>query len=180
MLWKRRVVADHRLHALSLAINQYAQGVASKGLIYHRIADVTGQIRLQNMEPLLFTIRERLSGIVEKIHENTDTPNPESLGGAGEDLVNLANQVYNQLVEVEHKVLFNTLRDAGLGVWARSKDIRERSLFSDDDKIYFTEVHDVLKHLCDKIETGEYYRELVKWQSVRGKSHRQSGEKAIV
>jgi len=152
---------------------------ASKALIYDRIADAIGLIRLQNMEPLLSTIRERLCGIVEKIHENTDIPNPESLGGVGEDLVNLANQVYNQLVEVEHKVLYNTLRDAGLGIWVKAKDIRERA-FSDDDRVYFTEVHDVLKHLCDKIETGEYYRELMKWQAIRGKSHRQSGEKAIV
>jgi len=149
---------------------------ASKGLIYGRIVDVIGLIRLQNLEPLLSTIRERLCGIVEKIHESTDTPDPESLGGAGEELISLANQVYGQLVKAEHKVLFNTLRDAGLGLWARAKDIRERA-FSDDDRVYFTEVHDVLKHLCDKIETGEYYRELMKWQAVRRHG---LGEKAVV
>jgi hypothetical protein len=126
---------------------------------------------LQNVEPLLFDIRERLCGIVARLHEHTSTPNPESLGGTGEDLIKLANQVYGPLVEVEHKVLFHTLRDAGLGVWARAKDISERT-FSDDDRVYFTEVHDVLKHLCDKIETGEYYRELVKWKSVKERRER--------
>jgi len=181
VLWKRRVVDYHRVNAFGPAINQYAPAPESKGLIYERAADDTGLIRLQSIGPLLLTIRERLSGIVVKIHEHTSTPDPESLGGAGEELISLANQVYGQLVEAEHKVLFNTLRDAGLGVWARSKDIRERA-FSDDDRVYFTEVHDVLKHLCDKIETGEYYRELLKWQAVRGlgKSHSRSGEMAIV
>jgi hypothetical protein len=123
------------------------------------------------LEPLLFDIRERLSGIVAKLQEHTNTPNPESLGGAGEDLIKLANQVYGQLAEVEHKVLSHTLRDAGLGVWSRAKDISERT-FSDEDRLYFTEVHDVLKHLCDKIESGEYYRELVKWKAVKERRER--------
>jgi len=139
----------------------------SKGLIYGQMMGTTGKFRLQNMEPLLSNIQERLCGIVTRLHEHTKTPDPENLRGAGEDLINLANQVYGPLVEARHKVLFNTLRDAGLGLWARAKDISEREMFSDDDRVYFTEVHDVLKHLCDKIETGEYYKELVKWHEVR-------------
>ena len=82
------------------------------------------------------------------------------LGDVGEDLLKLARDVYPQLIEVEHRILFQSLREAGLGIRARVAEIRKGEL-KEEDKVYFRNVHEALGNICGKIETGEYYRALL-------------------
>jgi len=123
---------------------------------------------LESVGAVLLTIQERLSLIVIKLQEYTCSSDSEHLAGTGEDLIVLADQVYDQLVEARHRVLSHTLREAGLGLWARATEIGQRD-FCEADRTYFTEVHDVLTHLCEKIESGEYYSELAKLEAIRTK-----------
>ena len=78
----------------------------------------------------------------------------------GEELIKLACDIYPQLVEVEHRILFQSLREAGLGIKFRVAEIR-RGKLKEEDKIYFKSVHEALGEICEKIETGEYYRALL-------------------
>jgi hypothetical protein len=114
----------------------------------------------------LVTIQERLSLIVIKLQKYTCSSDSKNLACTGEDLIILADQVYEQLAEAKHRILFHTLREAGLGLWARATEIEQRD-FCEADRTYFTEVHNVLRHLCEKIESGEYYSELVKLDEIR-------------
>ncbi len=82
------------------------------------------------------------------------------LGDVGEDLLKLARDVYPQLIEVEHRILFQSLREAGLGIRARVAEIRKGEL-KEEDKVYFRNVHEALGNICGKIETGEYYKALL-------------------
>jgi hypothetical protein len=121
---------------------------------------------LESVEPVLVLIRERLSDVLARLHEYNAVSDHVRLGRVGEDLIELANRVYDQLVEAKHKVLYHTLRDAGLGLWARVNEIKERE-FTEDDRIYFGEVYDALRDLHDSIVTGEYYKELLKLHEAR-------------
>jgi len=82
------------------------------------------------------------------------------IGDVGEDLLQLARDVYPQLIEVEHRILFQSLREAGLGIRARVAEIQKGEL-KEEDKAYFRNVHEVLGNICGKIETGEYYKALL-------------------
>ncbi|MBO3803119.1 MAG: hypothetical protein JTT11_04490 [Candidatus Brockarchaeota archaeon] len=123
---------------------------------------------MESVGAVLVVIQERLSLIVLKLHEYTCSSDSKRIAGTGEDLIGLADQVCDQLAEAKHRVLFQTLREAGLGLWARATEIGQRD-FCESDKTYFTEVHDVLSHLCAKMESGEYYNELAKLQAIRTK-----------
>jgi len=75
-------------------------------------------------------------------------------------LIDLAWDVYPQLVKVEHRVLYHSIREAGLGIWNRAVEVQKRSL-KEEDKEYFRSVHEALGNICQKIETGEYYQALL-------------------
>ena len=81
------------------------------------------------------------------------------LESIGEELVNLSLKVQVQLTKVEHKVLFLSLREAGLGLKKKAKSILEAGM-KNTDKEYFVAVHQALDNICLNIETGEYYRAL--------------------
>lgn len=84
-----------------------------------------------------------------------------NLKNTGDDLIKLAQEVYSQLAEVEHRILYYSFRDAGLGMRMRALEVQGRQI-EDGDKEYFRGVHMALENICRKIETGEYYRELKK------------------
>ena len=110
--------------------------------------------------PILFAIQTRLREILTKNEGYMSSWDIVKIGDVGEDLIKLARDVYPQLIEVEHRILFQSLREAGLGIRSRVAEIRRGEL-REEDKIYFRNVHEVLGNLCEKIETGEYYRALL-------------------
>jgi len=121
---------------------------------------------MEKLEPLLSFIQVKLRIILTKSEGymlSWDMPN---LKNTGDDLVKLAQEVYPQLAEVEHRVLHHSLRDAGLGMRMRALEIQRRQL-EEKDKEYFRGVYEVLKNICEKIETGEYYKELIKMRESK-------------
>ena len=117
--------------------------------------------------PVLFVVQTRLREILTRNEDYMSSWDIAKLGDIGEDLLQLARDVYPQLVEVEHRVLFQSLREAGLGIRARVAEIRRGEL-SEDDKTYFRNVHEALGNICVKIETGEYYRALLDIATKKG------------
>lgn len=118
-------------------------------------------MEMEKFELLLSLIQVKLRIILTKNKGymlSWDVPN---LKNTGDDLIKLAQEVYPQLVEVEHRILHYSLRDAGLGMRIRALEIQKRRI-EEEDKEYFRGVHDALENICKKIETGEYYKELKK------------------
>jgi hypothetical protein len=84
----------------------------------------------------------------------------------GEDLLELANETYSELIKVEHRVLYLCLREAGLGIRDHAEMLQKGEL-KEGDKEYFRSVHEALRNIFSKIETGEYYEALIDVASKR-------------
>mgnify|MGYP000268169981 CR=1 FL=1 len=125
---------------------------------------------MERFLPILFVIQTRLREILTRNEDYISSWDVSRLGDIGEDLLQLARDVYPHLVEVEHRVLFQSIREAGLGIRIRVAEIRKGEL-KEEDKIYFRNVHEALGNLCEKIETGEYYKALLDVASRREKEH---------
>lgn len=122
---------------------------------------------MERFLPILQTIQTRLRELLtrnERYMLHWDVP---KIRGVGEDLIDLAWDVSSDLIEVEHRILYRSLSEAGLGIWNRASEVQNRSL-TKEDKEYFKSVHEALGNLCEKIETGEYYKAL---QEVASKIH---------
>lgn len=99
--------------------------------------------------------------------------NISELRRVGDDLIKLSADVYPQLIQVEHGILCQILRDAGLGIMMRVLLIEERTI-EDEDKEYFENVYEALSNICRKIESGEYYEALLNVANKRRKERRES------
>ncbi len=115
---------------------------------------------MERFKPILSTIQTRLREILTRNEGYMLSWDIAKLRDTGEDLVQLARDTYPQLIEVEHRVLYLSLRQAGLGIRDRVAAIQKRQ-FEEKDKEYFRGVHEVLGIICGKIETGEYYKALL-------------------
>jgi len=115
---------------------------------------------MERFLPILFAIQTRLREILSRNENYMSSWDIAKIGDIGEDLLQLARDVYPQLIEVEHKILFQSLREAGLGIRARVIEIQKGEL-KEEDKAYFRNVHEALGNICGKIETGEYYKALL-------------------
>ena len=114
---------------------------------------------MERFLPILQTIQTRLRELLRRNEQymlHWDVP---KIRGVGEDLIDLAWDVSSDLIEVEHRILYRSLSEAGLGIWNRASEVQNRSL-TKEDKEYFKSVHEALGNLCEKIETGEYYKAL--------------------
>jgi len=123
---------------------------------------------MERFLPILSVVQTRLREILTRNEDYISSWDISKLGDVGEDLLQLAHEVYPQLVEVEHRVLFQSIREAGLGIKARVAKIRKEEL-KEEDKTYFRNVHEVLGNICGKIESGEYYKALLDVASKREK-----------
>lgn len=121
---------------------------------------------MEKFEPLLGFIQSKLWVILSKNEAYMLVWDVANLKNTGDDLVKLAEEIYARLAEVEHRVLYYTLRDAGLGIRARVFEVQKRQL-EEEDKDYFQCVHETLKGIYEKIETGEYYKELIKMKKSK-------------
>ena len=126
---------------------------------------------MERFLPILNTIQTRLRRILIKNENGMLNWNMPELRDVGEDLMKLAWDVSSQLAEVEHRVLYQSLREAGLGIRQRAVEVQRRRL-NDEDKEYFRSVHEALGNLCEKMETGEYYKALLAVASKRLKNKR--------
>lgn len=124
------------------------------------------ELTMEKFEPLLSLIQARLRVILSKNEAYMLSWDVANLKNTGDDLIKLSEEVYSHLAEVEHRVLYYTFRDAGLGMRTKAIEVQRRQL-KEEDKDYFQGVHKVLKSIYEKIETGEYYRELLKIQSSK-------------
>lgn len=115
---------------------------------------------MERFKPILSTIQNRLREILTRNEDHMLSWDIAKLRDTGEDLVELARDLHPQLIEVEHRVLYLSLREAGLGIRDRVAAIEKRQL-EEKDKEYFRGVHEVLGVICGKIETGEYYKALL-------------------
>jgi len=115
---------------------------------------------MERFLPILGTIQARLREILTRNEECMLSWDVAKLTGVGEDLVELARDVYPQLIQVEHRVLYLSLREAGLGIRDRATTVQKGRL-REEDKTYFRNVYEVLGNICRKLETGEYYEALL-------------------
>jgi len=126
---------------------------------------------LERFLPVLSIIQKRLREILSRNEDYMSSWDLVKIDGTGEELIRLARDTYPQLVEVEHRILFQSLREAGLGIKFRVAEIK-RGKLKEEDKVYFKSVHEALVEICEKIETGEYYRALLEIAARRRrKSH---------
>jgi hypothetical protein len=114
---------------------------------------------MERFLPILGAIQTRLREILTRNEEYMLSWDMEKLRVVGEDLIRLASDTYPQLIQVEHRVLYLSLREAGMGVRDRV-DFLKKGKLEEADKMYFRGVHEALWNICEKIETGEYYKAL--------------------
>jgi len=123
---------------------------------------------MERFLPILDTVQTRLRQILTRNEDSMLSWDIAKLRGIGEDLLKLAWDVYPQLVQVEHRILYYSIREAGLGIRHRVISIEKRRL-EEADKEYFRSVHEALGNICTKIETGEYYTALLDMATSREK-----------
>ena len=115
---------------------------------------------MEKFFPVLNIIQIRLREILTRYEGYMLSWDIPQLQTVGENLVELAKDIFPQLFQVEHRVLYVSLREAGLGIQDRVTMIQNGKL-SDSDREYFRSVHEALGNICGKIETGEYYKALL-------------------
>lgn len=121
---------------------------------------------MERFESLLDLIQVRLRVILIRNADYMLSWDMGNLKNTGDDLIRLAQETHAQLTEIGHRVLHHSIRDAGLGIRVRALEVQKRRL-EEDDKRYFKDVHNALENICEKIETGEYYRALLKIRDAR-------------
>ena len=128
---------------------------------------------MEKFLPILNTIQRRLRDILTRNESYMLSWDISNIDNVGEELIKLAWDVYPALMDVQHRVLSQSLREAGLGIKNRVAEIQNRRL-KEKDKEYFKNVHEALMNICEKIETGEYYEALLR---VASKSERSRKER---
>ncbi|MEM1581357.1 MAG: hypothetical protein QXK89_02445 [Candidatus Bathyarchaeia archaeon] len=115
---------------------------------------------MERFLPILNTIQVRLREILAKNRDGMISWDFIKLKDVGDDLIQLSTDVYPHLALVEHRILYQSIREAGLGIRHRALLVSNREI-RDEDKEYFESVYEALLNICQKIESGEYYRALL-------------------
>jgi len=115
---------------------------------------------MEKFLPVLHVIQIRLREILIRNEGYMLSWDVMQLRTVGDDLVELAMDIRPQLIQVEHRVLYASLREAGMGIQDRVTMIKNKGL-TDSDREYFRSVHEALGNICTKMETGEYYKALL-------------------
>ena len=116
---------------------------------------------MEKFVPLLNVIQTRLRDILTRNESYMLSWDVTKISGVGDDLIKLAWDVYPALMDAQHRVLSQSLKEAGLGIKNKVVEFQNRKL-EEKDKEYFMNVHEALSNICEKIETGEYYRALLR------------------
>ncbi|MFB0504242.1 MAG: hypothetical protein ACETWE_10445 [Candidatus Bathyarchaeia archaeon] len=131
---------------------------------------------MEKFLPLLNVIQERLRDILTRNESYMLSWDMTKISGVGDDLIKLAWDVYPALMDAQHRVLSQSLKEAGLGIKDKVVEFENRKL-EEKDKEYFRNVHEALSNICEKIETGEYYRALLR---IASRSQRTRKEKDYI
>ena len=131
---------------------------------------------MERFLPILNVIQTRLRDILTRNESYMLSWDIANIDHVGEELIELAWDVYQPLMDIQHRVLSQSLKEAGMGIKDRVFEIQNRRL-KEKDKEYFRTVHEVLMNVCEKIETGEYYQALLR---VASNSMRSRKEKYCV
>jgi len=115
---------------------------------------------MERILPALNTIQTRLREILVKNKDGMISWDLVKLRSVGDDLINLSADVHLQLTLVGHGILYQSIKDAGLGIKRRIMLIEGRKI-NNEDKEYFESVYEALLNIYQKIESGEYYRALL-------------------
>jgi hypothetical protein len=115
---------------------------------------------MEKFLPVLHVVQTRLRQILTRNEGYMLSWDVMRLRTVGDDLVELAVDIRPQLIQVEHRVLYASLREAGMGIQDRVAMIQDKEL-TDSDREYFRSVHEALSNICTKMETGEYYKALL-------------------
>ena len=116
---------------------------------------------MEKFPPLLKTIQTRLRDILTRNECYMLSWDVTKISSVGDDLIKLAWDVYPALVDAQHRVLSQSLKEAGRGIKNKVDEFQDRKL-EEKDKEYFRTVHEALSNICEKIETGEYYQALLR------------------
>jgi hypothetical protein len=122
---------------------------------------VNNILDMEKFLPLLNTIQTRLRDILTRNRSYMLSWDIPKISSVGDDLIKLAWDVYPALVDAQHRVLSQSLKEAGRGIKNKVGEFQDRKL-EDKDKEYFRNVHEALSNICEKIETGEYYQALLR------------------
>ncbi|MBS7639131.1 MAG: hypothetical protein QW600_01785 [Candidatus Bathyarchaeia archaeon] len=128
---------------------------------------------MERFLPILDRISVRLREILTESEDCMLSWDFARLKRVGDELIRLSTDIYPQLSLVGHRVLYQSIREAGLGIKMRVMLIEKREI-NEEDKEYFRSVHETLSYICQKIESGEYYRALL--DVARKKGERDSVE----
>ncbi len=126
---------------------------------------------MEKFLPILNVVQTRLREILAKNRDGMLSWDSMKLKSVGDDLLKLSVDLYPHLALVEHRVLCQSIREAGLGIRRRASLIGERKI-RDEDKEYFESVYEALLDIYQKIESGEYYRALLEIADKRIKEKR--------
>lgn len=133
---------------------------------------------MEKFPPLLKTIQTRLRDILTRNESYMLSWDMTKISSVGDDLIKLAWDVYPALVDAQHRVLSQSLKEAGRGIKNKVDEFEDRKL-EEKDKEYFRTVHEALSNICEKIETGEYYQALLRIAS-RSRQIRKGKEKDYI
>jgi hypothetical protein len=131
---------------------------------------------MEKFPPLLNMIQRRLRDILTRNNCYMLSWDMTKISSVGDDLIKLAWDVYPALMDAQHRVLSQSLKEAGLGIKDKVVEFQNRKL-EEKDKEYFRNVHEALSNICEKIETGEYYRALLR---IASRSQRIGREKDYI
>jgi hypothetical protein len=122
---------------------------------------VNNILEMEKFLPLLNTIQTRLRDILTRNKSYMLSWDIPKISSVGDDLIKLAWDVYPGLMDTQHRVLSQSLKEAGRGIKNKVVEFQDRKL-EEKDKEYFRNVHEALSNICEKIETGEYYQALLR------------------
>jgi len=115
---------------------------------------------MERFLPILNFVQVRLREILARNRDGMLSWDIIKLKRVGDDLLKLSVDLYPHLALVEHRVLCQSIREAGLGIRRKAVSIGEGEI-GEEDKEYFESVYEALLTIYQKIESGEYYRALL-------------------
>lgn len=135
--------------------------------------NVYGWNIMEKFLPILDVIRVRLGEILLKNRDGMISWDLVKLKNVGDELLKLSADLYPHLFQVGHRILHQSIREAGLGIMWRISLIERSGEVKIEDKEYFENVYEALLNIHRKIESGEYYRALIEVADKRRRDEKE-------
>lgn len=118
----------------------------------------------EELREVLIAMYSLLSPITSSLKRYIDSGlnmDIEGLDNLGHELVLLSERFSTPLSEFSHSILTITLMNAGLSISRRVEELRIRRM-DGSDIAFLNDIYSLIRLIENTIESGEYYRELVK------------------